>query len=1116
MKRHWLAVALAPLAFAAAATAHADTTISSSTKTPQTTSADGNITIDAGASIAPTAGPAAVTINSSNSVTNNGAITYTGVNDATGVLIEGGNSGNLTNAGTITVDEKTTGDSTFEGVADGPFANGSDRFGIQVEGSSAFNGGIVDSGAITVIGENSAGIQIGPGGITGDLHVSGAITVTGGNFGTTDVSYGILSAGPIGGNVTIAGAVTATGTNATGVELDGGVGGALVIQSTITATGFRSTTPPASPLVAAKLYGNQTALGGPALVVGGNVSDGIDLAAAVAASGNITATAAGVLNVFGSAPAMVIGGANPITIGTAADGFGLTVGGSIAGAGTYPNDDGVGLQIGGSNLLPVAVGGVAGDGASGPQTYGSVFVAGGILVTGNITASSISTVAGEGNAVAVHLGQGAQVPRIINTGVIEASTQEDSAPTGNITTPVTTTAIQIDKNVSFGVSIVNAGSIVAAIGPVQGVAGVTSTKGGTFGQAAAIMDQGGAVLSIMNAGNITASVTPTDATETENGTAIAFETNSNLPVLYAQCATLEGGVCALTGNGTANPVTNGQLIFNGLGAGIVDLWAGNMTGGIAFSSNENNKLDIENGAFLVGSLSQAPGGVLDLNIGGNTTGGGELYISAPVTGPVTVGNTTTTGAVPIQTSSLTIGSKGVLVAEVNPADLPSSVFEVSGNATLAKGAGVGVAMSAPITSTVDVKLIQTAPGNLTLAGGPSGVTLVQLPFLFSGTLDTSQVADGALTIEVTPKTAQQLGFNPAESSAFHAIYAALGDDPQIAREVLGKTTAAGLFGLYGQFLPDYQGGIFENMVTGQRSIARTEADPPTKLQSDGVRGWVQEIGFLEDQSSTSEVNGYRGSGQGFAAGVERARGNSAIGVAASFLTSAVRDNAQLADQSLTSSAFEGGVYWRTGGGGSGLVASASINGGWMFMGSRRFVIDQDSAGVVSLYRQAKANWSGWIASADVGLGYQITMGRMYARPEVFADYIYMSQSGYVERGGGNGVNLAIASQTSTEGDVQADIVLGANFGQSIIWRPEVTVGYHAVVTGGPSTTNAKFVVSNGGGNFVLTPVVDKGGILARLGLHAGGQFADFTADAGGEFRGSYQTYDARAMARFLF
>jgi hypothetical protein len=89
-----------------------------------------------------------------------------------------------------------------------------------------------------------------------------------------------------------------------------------------------------------------------------------------------------------------------------------------------------------------------------------------------------------------------------------------------------------------------------------------------------------------------------------------------------------------------------------------------------------------------------------------------------------------------------------------------------------------------------------------------------------------------------------------------------------------------------------------------------------------------------------------------------------------------------------------------------------------------------------------------------------------------------------------------------------------NLGRTTIWRPQFTFGYRAVAAGGPASTVASFT---GGQSFTLNPqFTDKSGFLARLGVRASGQYADFTADAGGEFSSGYQTYNARAAARFLF
>ena len=96
-------------------------------------------------------------------------------------------------------------------------------------------------------------------------------------------------------------------------------------------------------------------------------------------------------------------------------------------------------------------------------------------------------------------------------------------------------------------------------------------------------------------------------------------------------------------------------------------------------------------------------------------------------------------------------------------------------------------------------------------------------------------------------------------------------------------------------------------------------------------------------------------------------------------------------------------------------------------------------------------------------------------------------------------------------------MIGYTFGQGFRWTPQLTVGYRQIITGGPGSTTARFVDNVGSGTFTLKPdLSDRGGFLARLGVRAAGQFADVTADAGGEYRDGYQTYDARARARFLF
>src|SRR5579864_6979978 len=190
MKRLLVAAALAPLIFAAQARAG---TITGADTNTHSTAAEGDITVSSGATVKPatsaSSGTTAILLNSNNSVTVDGAISAT---------------------------ETTTGDTTNQGITTGPFANGSDRFGIQVAGAGPFTGTITvgTSGSITVIGENSAGIDVETG-LNGSVIDNGAISVTGGNANTTDVSYGIFvaSGATVTGNLSVGGTLVATGQN---------------------------------------------------------------------------------------------------------------------------------------------------------------------------------------------------------------------------------------------------------------------------------------------------------------------------------------------------------------------------------------------------------------------------------------------------------------------------------------------------------------------------------------------------------------------------------------------------------------------------------------------------------------------------------------------------------------------------------------------------------------------------------------------------------------------------------------------------------------------------------------------------------------------------------------
>jgi len=445
-----------------ASSAGAETAISTATTTPVTTSALGDIHVTSTGSIKPASG-VAVTVNSSNFVNNEGAIAIQGANDSAGIVASPGFTGNITNSGTITIDENyTPTDSDNDGDLDGTFAQGSNRFGIHVLSGGTYTGNIVHSGTITVEGNNSAGIAL-------DSALTGSVNLTNGKIGVTGNDGVGIRAGSVSGSVNIGSgsSIAVQGGNSIGVLLGGNIGGAVTLQGSVTATGYRYTTAPTDP---SKLDADDLLQGGPAVLIAGNVAGGILLdtrpadndpnstdedADGIADSSETTAT----LVSFGAAPALKIGSTTQDTsIGAVASstaGHGLVIKGGVAGTGVYSGISATGLEIGAAGH--------------------AVNIAGGMTLTGGITAAASGA-----NATAIHLGSGASVPAIVISGSVNSS--------GGGTATATSRAILIDSGATVN-SITNSGTIFASLS-------------GTSGAAAAIVDKSGTLSLVQNSGSI--------------------------------------------------------------------------------------------------------------------------------------------------------------------------------------------------------------------------------------------------------------------------------------------------------------------------------------------------------------------------------------------------------------------------------------------------------------------------------------------------------------------------------------------------------------------------------------------------------------------------------------
>jgi hypothetical protein len=562
--RFLLLAAASPLCFAAGV-ARAETAISMTVTSPiaTATAASGardDIRITSTGVVKPTGGTA-ITLNSNNSVNIEGQVSITDANNATGLAIVGGNTGEVKVSGGITIDESVEAkDTDNDGDIDGPFATGSGHYGIRLTGTQPFHGSITrTAGAIAIEGNDSAGISL-EAALEGALRSAGPISVTG------DRSFGIHAAGAVGGEVNLTGAINVLGKDSIGVALDDNVGGRLVLGHSVTATGYRYTARPADAAVA-KLDADDLLQGGPAVRIRGDVAGGILIDAPPAdldpkdpdedKDGVPDAQeTTGTLTVYGAAPALLVGSDTRAVhlgvVGTGTDAYGLVVKGVVQSSGVYDGISSTGMQLGGLG--------------------GAVNIDTGVRVTGSITASAVKA-----DATALRLGAGASVPALVNAGTIKAGASAVDA--------VNVRAVRIDAGASV-TSLDNTGTIAAVIG-------------GAKGSATAVLDAAGSLRSITNTNQIGATITPATAGAAVTGRAIALDLRANTAgvTVRQQANTVS----------TITPALVGDVLF-GSGAARLELLAGTLDGAVAFGSGAD-ALKIDNGAKLTGALTDAGGGL---------------------------------------------------------------------------------------------------------------------------------------------------------------------------------------------------------------------------------------------------------------------------------------------------------------------------------------------------------------------------------------------------------------------------------------------------------------------------------------------------------------------------
>ena len=726
--RLMLSAAAAALLAAPLATdmsARADTEISTNTSAALLTSTSGNITIDSGSSIAiSTASAPVVTIDSNNSLVNNGSISNVNADGGLGVLIDTTNgnifppSSGLASTGSIDLS-----------------GSGTNKRGIVIQGGNTYYGPITLTTltAITVTGATTA-TQSSALTLQGDG--SAAFLLTQGTKVTSNILFG-------GGGIAQTSSVNSTASNAIIVDLDGTVNGNVILSSSITGvgagmlgvqelggihtcasdtsapTGFTCPTSSSGVLIntgAISLIGisfpnsrGNNPEAGSALVIGGSIDGGFvnygpgtsnNVSAASIRSAGLTSSPTILIDPTRSITGTLTAPRGPVVLGpVTADadpidaGYALINRGSIAAQPIDSELSSAAVVIqGASATYFTCLSALAGSCSTTPQTVTesitsvvngvttttnqNVTNVGGLLNTGTISAiattnSQTLTSSGTTTATALYIGPFATVPRL---DVMSEAVSGSSNTSGSITAQVSGigqgSAFGVILGTNSNVPVINVGknaSIIAqvtttTVSPTKDIASSTAP----FSLVSeAILDSGGSLKTINNAGTIQATntvLTPdTGAVVSSLTTAIDLSASINGGITVNNSGRILGNIFLGSGNG--NTLNVGNIGSGGTTA--------NTNTGVL---NTANTYSVVAGSIVTNQAGFAPitnAGAIDFGSGTNHVlhVGGFGYVNAVINA--------NTNSLAVQ-----VDPNGQLFVANTTSALQASTFNIAANGTL--------------------------------------------------------------------------------------------------------------------------------------------------------------------------------------------------------------------------------------------------------------------------------------------------------------------------------------------------------------------------------------------------------------------------------------------------
>ncbi len=1055
------------------------TTISTIETTAQKTSATGDLTINSGGGInLKSATVPLLTIDSSNTVNNGGALTAQGQTTATAVQIQaGGFTGSFTSNGSIDLTGAGTG-----------------KMAIDLTGTSFFNGGItLDTNSVVhVTGDQSTGILTDSTTVLrGDLSLAGTFTMAPSTANETSSSQVTIAnlLGTIKGNVVIAASssYTATGNAAQGIVISGPLQACdpTVVAGCTEIGTFANSGNLAVAGIATRSATATNAESGSALVIGNSIAGGIlnngpssssDTTAAATISGNGSSA---------TAPAILISpdAGVPITIGidtadTANGTFSFINRGVISSAPEDPNFN--------TNTI-VIVGGTAT-----PITFtGGFFNSGLISATSTNISPGIAT-----TATALQIGDFVTIPQIYVSAQSASSTGTNGSILAQVSGPEGGTAAAVlisgTTNTSVPSITVEAGARISAAATVTDPTNAAVTVLSAVG----IRDTSNSLATINNAGTISAQVTTL--------------TNGHTAIAHAVDVSLNSTALNFTNTG----VVVGDVLF-GTGADTYTVM-GSSPAAIATHTGAIN-FGFSNGGSGADTLHVAQ----FANVAGTITAQGTLDVTVDQTGTLTVQNVGETLATrDFNVAGGTTSSAGTLNITVSGSATSSAVVTASDKVVFGSGANLNVQYGSFVTSSGTFGLISAPTGKLGISAtdiaryNAAVGSSTNLPFLFNSASVTT-INDGAghdvLQLTVSTKSVDQLALTGYARAIFPYANVAVANDTALgAALILGINSKSDAQAAYDAFVPDVSGGVravaisLTDQATGVVAARQRELRMFGKQQGD-LTLWGNEFGeFISTHGGNVPVttgagaainfgpaSGFKDHGFGFSMGVDEGGADSGwYGAAFTFYTGDVGENGDRTSKTNTLwYLLTGYSDWR----GRGLFVDTQATVGYGDFKGKRTINLTLPASNSTFTREADSKRAGLVAALGMTMGGMLKYGSTTVIPQISLDGLTMREEGFTETNGGSGFNLTVKPYyaNSLRAFLGTEIREDINFGDFFI-QPSARVGYRFDFLADPVRLRAAFADVNStlGGNqpgseFVIQgPDPSRGNVVAGANLNA--------------------------------